>query len=343
MSQTTVPPLNHAEPGGLMTNFTPDSEAAFEVAHLHRYFGKLKAVYDVSFKAYPGQVIGFIGPNGAGKTTTMRILATLDTPTYGDAYVCGYSVVDDPDQVRRVMGFMPDAFGKYGNTSVIEYLDFFARGYGLRGARRREALERVLVFTELHRLTDKPIDTLSKGLSQRLGLGRTLIHDPQVLILDEPAAGLDPRARIELRELIILLSTQLKKTILISSHILTELGEICDSACIIEAGRILAWGTIDELQQRQREALGKATTRSMLVRSLGDQAGLEKWLLQQPFVTQAAPQGTQFISFEYEGDDQARSELLKRLIVEGFPIVDFQCKSESLEDAFMNITKGIMQ
>jgi ABC-2 type transport system ATP-binding protein len=311
-----------------------------EVDHLYRFFGKLHAVHDVSFAAYPGQVMGFIGPNGAGKTTTMRILATLDTPTAGDAFICGYSVVDDPDQVRRLLGFMPDSFGKYVNTTVVEYLDFFARAYGYRGARRRDAVERVLVFTELRKIADKAVTTLSKGMSQRLGLGRTLIHDPQVLILDEPAAGLDPRARIELRELIRLLSTQLKKTVLISSHILTELGEICDSAAIIEAGRILAAGTVDELQSAPRRL--RSGRVALIIRVLGDAAPVERWLVQQPFVVGAEGSGSA-VAVDFEGDEAARSDLLRGLVAEGFPVIEFGGKVESLEDAFMAITKGIVQ
>jgi ABC-2 type transport system ATP-binding protein len=314
---------------------------AFEFRNLHRFFGKLKAVNNVSFAAYPGEVMGYIGPNGAGKTTSMRILATLDVPTAGDAFVEGFSVVDDPDQVRKVLGFMPDAFGRYPNMNVLEYLDFYARAYGFKGAKRRDAVERVLQFTELNRLTDKPIDTLSKGLSQRLGLGRTLIHDPQVLVLDEPAAGLDPRARVELRELIHLLARKLNKTVLISSHILTELSEICDSAAIIEAGRILASGTVEQLMLQLKHAEGR-THASLSVRVLRNAPALERLLVEQPFVSRVAvTQNT--VSFDYEGDDEARARLLRDLVGQGVEIVEFQGRTESLEDAFMAITKGVMQ
>src|SRR5882757_5966306 len=173
-----------------------------ELRHLHRVFDQAHAVNDVSFEVYAGEVFGFIGPNGAGKTTSMRILATLDVPTAGDAFVDGFSVVDDPDRVRRRLGFMPDYFGTYPNMSVRDYLDFFARAYGLRGSQRTGALRHVMDFTQLDGLATKPIAGLSKGMKQRLCLGRTMIHNPAVMILDEPAAGLDPRARIELREMI---------------------------------------------------------------------------------------------------------------------------------------------
>jgi ABC-2 type transport system ATP-binding protein len=323
-------------------------EPTLELRHLHRFFGRLKAVDNVSFKAYPGQVMGYIGPNGAGKTTSMRVLATLDTPTAGDAFVCGYSVIDDPDKVRRFLGFMPDSFGKYGNMNVVEYLDFYARAYGMRGAARKDAIDHVLVFTELRKLADKSINTLSKGMSQRLGLGRCLIHDPQVLILDEPAAGLDPRARVELRELIRLLATEMNKTVLISSHILTELGEICDSAAIIEAGQILAYGTVEEIQNAQHTASGKETTRSLSVRIRDtdnlDSAtnNLELWLLEQPYVTDVQSSAGR-ATFEFEGDEDEQVLLLKRMIEESIPVLEFHGKSQSLEDAFMNITQGITQ
>ncbi len=328
----------------------PTSHAApsLEVMNLHRYFGKLKAVHDVSFSACPGQVLGFIGPNGAGKTTTMRILATLDAPTRGMARICGYSVVDDPEQVRRVLGFMPDSFGRYSNMNVVEYLDFFARAYGFRGQQRRDALERVLIFTELRKLANKPITALSKGMSQRLGLGRTLIHDPQVLVLDEPAAGLDPRARVELRELIKLLATEMNKTVLISSHILTELGEICDSVAIIEAGEILAHGSIEEIHRwrfRNREEQqeeGSHPGSLLAVRVLENAEGLERWLLEQPHISDVTL-GPLQVSFYFSGDANDQHVLLRKMLEAGFSLVEFTGKTQTLEDAFMAITKGITQ
>jgi ABC-2 type transport system ATP-binding protein len=313
-----------------------------EVRHLYRYFGKLAAVNDVSFKAFKGQVMGFIGPNGAGKTTTMRIISTLELPTAGDAFICGKSVVDNPDEVRKLLGFMPDSFGKYTNMNVIEYIDFFARAYGLKGQARRDAVDRVLTFTELRKITTKPITSLSKGMSQRLGLGRTLIHDPEILILDEPAAGLDPRARVELRELIDLLSKQLQKTIFISSHILTELGEICDSAVIIEAGKILRFGTIDELSRPQSDSESELDGKLMHLRVLGDKLAVERWLLEQPYV-KGVQITTDRLQFQFTGDDSQRAQLLKQMILADIPVLDFQLKTVSLEDAFMKITKGIVQ
>jgi ABC-2 type transport system ATP-binding protein len=321
-------------------------EPTIELCDLCRYFGKLKAVHHVSFRAYPRQVMGFIGPNGAGKTTTMRILATLDAPTRGDAFICGYSVIDDPDGVRRVLGFMPDSFGRYPNMNVVEYLDFFARAYGFRGEARRDAVERVLVFTELRKIADKPITTLSKGMSQRLGLGRTLIHDPPVLILDEPAAGLDPRARVELRELIKLLATQMNKTVLISSHILTELGEICDSAAIIEAGVILAHGSIAEIQRRRltsdEHGAAEAPGVILAVRILGETDRLERFLLEQPYVRNLAA-GPSQVSFTFLGGAEEQAALLRQMIEAGIHVVEFTGKTQTLEDAFMAITRGITQ
>jgi len=314
-----------------------------EIRNLHRFFGKLKAVNNVNFTAYPGQVMGFIGPNGAGKTTTMRIIATLDLPTAGDAFVCGHSVVDDPEKVRKVIGFMPDSFGKYSNMDVVEYLDFYARAYGFKGEERREAVERVLIFTELRKIADKPIKNLSKGMSQRLGLGRTLIHDPQVLVLDEPAAGLDPRARVELRELIHLLAVEMNKTVLISSHILTELGEICDSAAIIEAGEILVHGTIEELKRRRPRKEGHEETGDAIAVAVMERSNdLRKFLLEQPHVSHVGLAANRVV-FEFRGDDAEKASLLKQMLDNNFRVIEFAAKSETLEDAFMAITQGLVQ
>ncbi|WP_422923650.1 ABC transporter ATP-binding protein [Singulisphaera sp. PoT] len=315
---------------------------AIELRNLHRHFGRLRAVDGVSLKVYPGQVMGFIGPNGAGKTTAMRILATLDIPTEGEVFIHGYSVIDDPDKVRRIVGFMPDSIGKYANMDVVEYVDFFARAYGLSGDARRDAVERVLVFTELRKLADKSIKTLSKGMSQRLALGRTLIHDPAVLILDEPAAGLDPRARIELRGLIHVLAVEQHKTVLISSHILTELGEICDSAAIIEAGRLLASGTMTEIMQAQHSSEGRADKPAISVRVLRDADKLGHLLRQEPYVRNVELED-RVATFEFNGDETELAAILRRLIKADLEVVDFRGRVDSLEDAFMAITRGITQ
>src|SRR3954469_14676364 len=242
-----------------------------ELRRLNRVFDDTHAVNDVSFEVYAGEVFGYIGPNGAGKTTSMRILATLDEPTSGDAFVDGFSVVEDPDRVRRRLGFMPDYFGTYQNVNVLEYLDFFARAYGLVGRERIRAIGEVMEFTQLGPLAHKSIDGLSKGMKQRLCLGRTIIHSPSVLILDEPAAGLDPRARIELRDMIARLA-QAGKAILISSHILTELAEISDRVGILEQGRLLAVGSVAEI------SAGVQARSTVHVRVLHDGERLRGWL-----------------------------------------------------------------
>ena len=306
-----------------------------ELRNLHRYFGKTKAVNDVSFQVQRGQSFGYIGPNGAGKTTSMRILATLELPTFGDAYVDGFSVVDDPDRVRKRLGFMPDYFGTYSNVNVREYLDFFARAYGLVGKERLQALKHVMSFTKLDDLAEKPINGLSKGMKQRLCLGRSMIHNPSVLILDEPAAGLDPRARIQLREMIGQLAAD-GKGLLISSHILTELAEMCDRVAIIERGQLLAVGTVAEIQQNR-------TRRSEVkVEVLERAEELVAWLVARGDVHQPKFVGNE-IRFVHDGDRKSEAEFLKAMVGYGFPIVSFGCEPISLEDVFMQVTEGLVQ
>ena len=311
------------------------SEPVLQVQGLVRHFNDVHAVDDVTFSVGRGQVLGFIGPNGAGKTTTMRILATLDVPQGGDARIAGYSVVEQPDKVRRVMGFMPDYAGVYTNTTVFEYLDFFARAGGLHGAARRRAVDTIVEFMVLGDLRERHVEGLSKGMKQRVALGRALIHGPQLLILDEPAANLDPRARIEFRTLIRELAAD-GKTILLSSHILTELAETCDTVTVIEKGRILASGTVREIIDGLRQR------RLLSVRLTTPDPRLERFLLEQPGVVGVHEAGPK-VQFELDGDDQAQVQLIARLIAAGFPILEFSAHSAGLEDVFIEITNGRVQ
>lgn len=313
---------------------------AIEVRQLHRFFGETHAVNDVSFAVNRGQVFGFIGPNGAGKTTAMRILSTLELPHYGDAYVDGFSCVNDPDRVRMLLGFMPDNYGVYPNVNVREYLDFFARAYGLRGAERQTALDRVMSFTHLDELADKPITGLSKGMKQRLCLGRTIIHNPAVLVMDEPAAGLDPRARIELREMIRQLAAD-GKTILISSHILTELAEMCDIVGIIEQGRMLAVGTVDQILNKHTQS-GDQRRSWLRVRILGGAGVLVNWLEQRPEVSNLQI-NDEIAAFEFLGEETDEVQLLRAMMLAEFPVQSFGSQNKSLEEVFMQVTRGRIQ
>lgn len=311
------------------------SAPMIELRRLHRFFGATKAVHDVSFEVYRGQVFGYIGPNGAGKTTSMRILSTLELPSYGDAFIDGFSAVNDPDLVRRRLGFMPDGFSVYPNMNCVEYLDFFARSYGMMGKDRIQAIKRTLGFTGLDKIAAKPITGLSKGMRQRLCLGRAMIHQPTVLVLDEPANGLDPRARIELRQMIQQLAAE-GTTVLVSSHILTELAEMCDQVGIIERGKLLAVGSVEEIRRTMRGHL------RVRVIPLNQQAEIAVWLSQREGVSELAQEGNA-IHFSLQGGETEQSQLLTAMIQSGFPILEFAAHTESLEDVFMKITTGAVQ
>ena len=311
------------------------SHPMIELRRLYRYFGLTKAVHDISFEVRAGQVLGYIGPNGAGKTTSMRILATLDLPTFGDAYIDGFSCINDPDRVRKRLGFMPDYFGTYADVNCYEYLDFFARSYGLVGKERHRALKYTMSFTRLDELAHKPIRGLSKGMKQRLCLGRAMIHDPAVLILDEPANGLDPRARIDLREMIHELAAN-GKTILVSSHILTELAEMCDQVAIIERGQLLAVGSVEEIRREQQPH------REVKVRVLGGAGSVAQWLQPRGEIGNIHVDGED-VQFAHTGDRQAEVALLKDMVLAGFPIAEFASHSVSLEDVFLAVTQGAVQ
>lgn len=320
-------------------NFEP--EVMIQLDHVTRTFGSTHAVNDVSFHVRAGEVFGFIGPNGAGKTTSMRILATLDVPTDGEAWVDGFSVIDDPDRVRGRIGWMPDGFGTYPNVNCEEYLDFFARSYGLRGNDRLRALRKVMSFTQLDQLANKPIAGLSKGMKQRLCLGRALIHDPKVLILDEPAAGLDPRARIELRDMIGELASE-GKSILISSHILTELAEMCDRVGIIEQGRMLAVGSVEEILHEHSRGTDAEVLVNVVAVLLSNTGEATRWLGQQQGVSDVSST-IRSVKFECSSDLEFHARLLSQMIGQGIQVASFTPQQKSLEDVFLKVTEGRIQ
>jgi ABC-2 type transport system ATP-binding protein len=298
-----------------------------------RYPGTV-AVAGLDLDIADGEIFGLVGPNGAGKTTTLRILATLLRPTSGEAEVAGISVTKNPDDARRVLGFMPDVFGVYDDMKVWEYLDFFARCYGIPAARRRRMIGDLLDLVDLGDRRNAYVQGLSRGMQQRLCLAHTLVHDPQVLLLDEPASGLDPRARVELRELLRELRS-LGKTIVISSHILPELEELCTSVAIVDHGRVLAQGRVSDIERRLRAG---AVLRVKLV---ADDAGYEtarSWFAEQPFVASAAlnPDGT--IEIGFRGDDQATSRLLVAAVTAGLPVMTFARAASDLEELFLQVT-----
>jgi len=306
-----------------------------QIVNLKKNFGATRAVDDVSFTFSSGQVVGFVGPNGAGKTTTMRILATLDEPTAGDALIDGVSVVEEPERARHLVGYVPDSLPTHRDMSVHEYLDFFARAYGLKGLHRAKVIDEVEEFTGLTGLRDKMLVALSKGMKQRVSLARALLHDPAVLVMDEPAAGLDPRARIELRELLRVLSSQ-GKAILISSHILTELAEICHAAVIIERGNVLMAGAIGDLLENG------ARRRTVLIRVRDGQEKLHRELLETPRIEKVNFVGEE-IAAEINGDEEACCDLLTGLVGRGYRVVEFKLQRANLEEIFMNVTKGAVQ
>ncbi len=305
---------------------------AIEVENLHRSFGAVHAVRGLSFRIEKGQVAGFIGANGAGKTTTMRILATLDLPSQGVARVCGNDVLEHPSRVRNLLGWMPDHFGAYPNMDVQEYLDFFARAVGLQGKQRRKRVIEAMEFTELTPLSTRPSHRLSKGQTQRLCLARTLLNDPAVLILDEPAAGLDPKARLEFKNLVRILAGQ-GKTMLISSHILSELAEMCDTMLFIDQGQIVHHGSSDSLRFDERALLSVHVRVSGPVEALLDWAKLQTGLR----VREELRQGAVF-ELEARGEDALR-DLLRRLVLDGLPVVEFHREQQRLEEAFIGILR----
>jgi ABC-2 type transport system ATP-binding protein len=304
-----------------------------ELRDLTKKYGELFAIRSIDLKLDEGDVYGFIGPNGAGKTTTMRILATLLNPTWGEAYVGGNSIYTKPKEIRRIVGYMPDFFGVYDDIKVIEYLEFFAAAYRIRGPKRRQVCESVLELVELGYKRDALVTSLSRGMTQRLGLARVLLHDPQVLLLDEPASGLDPRARIEIRTLLKRLGA-MGKTIMVSSHILPELADICNKIGMIEKGELIVNTAVADVLKLVRQQT------VLHVGVAGDLAAAGKLLEKQPLVSKVEANSKHLTVTLTEGA-QDYSELATVLVNAGHKLTMLKEDEINLETAFMALTKGI--
>ncbi len=310
-----------------------------QTINLTKRYGSLVALDNLNLRVDSGDCFGFIGPNGAGKTTTIKILATLLKPTWGEARVDGLSVGPvNARRVRSIIGYVPDYFGTYEGMVVKEYLAFFASAYNIHGAKRQQIINDVLELTDLGGKAQVDVNHLSRGMQQRLSLARVLVHDPKVLLLDEPASGLDPRARIEIRELLKELH-RLGKTILISSHILLELAELCDKVGIIEQGRLLFTGTVSQILETAR--VGK-----VVYVAVAQRANEATQLLGQlPGVVQVQPchgqQGVMRVTFSSQDGDL--SMIASRLVTAGFGLTRLEEERVDLETAFMRLTKGLVQ
>jgi ABC-2 type transport system ATP-binding protein len=319
-----------------------------EIKKLTKNFGTLVAVSNLDLQIGAGDIFGFIGPNGAGKTTTMRILVTLLEPTGGAAFIDGLDVRKKGKEVRRRVGYMPDFMGVYDDLKVFEYLEFFAAAFGIEYRKRKAIVDGVLELTDLVSKQDALVDSLSRGMQQRLGLARVLIHDPKVLILDEPASGLDPRARIEMRELLRELK-RMGKTIMISSHILSELEEICDRIGIIEHGQLVFSGTLEEIRPRlgiqskvRVKVLGEESRVLELLSALPQIQSVELMGAQPPAagLTPEAAGATLLVTFKEGANSDGL--IARTLVTAGLDLVYLQPEQLKLDDAFLQLTKGIV-
>ena len=306
-----------------------------ETNQLTKRYGDLIAVNNINLKLSEGDVFGFIGPNGSGKTTTMRMLATLLSPDYGEAYVCGKSIYTHPQEIRRLVGFMPDFFGVYDDMTVIEYLEFFAAAYRINGPGRRKVCEEKLELVDMSFKRDAMVNQLSRGQTQRIGLARVLLHEPQVLLLDEPASGLDPRARIEIRNLLKKLG-EMKKTVIVSSHILPELADVCTRVGMIEKGHLIIDGLVEEVMRKARRSI-------LLLIRVKERTDAAAALIQQHSGVKSLDikNGTIYATLNSEILDY--SELPTLLLESGFKLTLFREEEVNLETAFMELTKGLVQ
>ncbi len=312
-----------------------------ETKDLIKRYGKFTAVNGLSVEVPVGSIYGFVGPNGAGKTTTMRVLTTLTRPSEGKAWVAGHSVTEEPRAVRRAIGYMPDEFGVYDDMRVWEYLDFFAACYDIPESERKRLIDDLLELVDLTHRREDMVDKLSRGMKQRLSLARTLAHDPDVLILDEPASGLDPRARVEIRELLVELA-RMGKTIFFSSHILADVSEICTHIGIVEAGQMVIQGSMDDMRAQlepHREIVITVRDDETAERVKSLVAGIANVL----DVTIINPVGGRSrVQINYEGDDEGVAAINQKLLGDGIMVLGFNEEIKDLEAMFMRVTKGIV-
>lgn len=303
-----------------------------EIMGLTKKYGHFTALDHLDLKIDKGRVFGFVGANGAGKTTTFNLLATLSAPDAGDALIAGSSIKTSPNEVRKKIGYMPDFFGVYDQLKAEEYLAFFGDSYGMSSLEVKKQIPRVLSLVNLIDKRYEYVDDLSRGMKQRLCLARTLMHDPEVLILDEPASGLDPRARVEMRDILHSLK-DMGKTILISSHILPELAEMCDEIGVIDQGKLIAYGDIKKIQRQ-------LTTERLIVVQLvsgADIEAAETYFKEQSLQVEKEEQQ---LIVSFSGDDTELHLLLRKAILKDIPIISFTEEKKNLEDVFMAITKG---
>ena len=305
-----------------------------KTSQLTKKYDDMYAIRDIDLDLGQGDLFGFIGPNGAGKTTTMRIIATLLTPTYGEAYVCGYSIYTHPKEIRRLVGYMPDFFGVYDDMTVIEYLDFFAAAYRIAPQARRKRCDEMLEVVDLEFKRDAYANTLSRGQTQRLGLARVLLHDPAVLLLDEPLSGLDPRARIEMRALMRRLGS-MGKTVIVSSHILPELADVCNKVGIIDSGKMIASNDVASMIRQVRPNM------ALLIETASEkQLEQAAKLISSHELVQSVDIVTQTLKVTLKADAGDYSSLATLLISNGIAIKRFAEEEINLESAFMAFTKG---
>lgn len=303
-----------------------------EIKDLVKNYGKFTAVDHLTLSVGKGAICGFVGPNGAGKTTTMRIMSGLLNASSGNVIIDGVDVTKNPRALREKIGYMPDFFGVYDNLKVTEYMDFYAGAYGIAYKDRAPIIDNLLEIVDLSHKKESYVDSLSRGMKQRLCLARSLVHDPDLLILDEPASGLDPRARVEMKEVLKQLQ-EMGKTIIISSHILPELAEMCTEVCIINHGKLAAQGSVQEIMQKLSQK------RIIHIEPLREMEKMVQILKEQPTI-QSIVENTKDVEFDFTGNNDELSGVLKQLIMADIPLISFKEKEGNLEEVFMQVTGG---